>query len=104
MATKLFEGFRKGDKLFNYPLTPETVAEETVKAVLAGKSKHICLPEMAGAGFSASLRFLPVWLQYNTRKGLVKLMTNWKGRLVPQPSDMVQEKKDAEPESFVQLK
>lgn len=37
--TKLFEGFH-GKALY-----PETVAEEIVKAVLAGRSRHLVLPE-----------------------------------------------------------
>jgi len=84
--TALFEGF--GGK----SLYPETVAEEIVKAVLAGKSKHMNLPEAAWL-FAPKLRGLPLWLQYGTRGRLQHLMQGWKGRQVAQPSEAEAEKK-----------
>jgi hypothetical protein len=57
-----------------------------VKAVLAGRSKHLMLP---GAGWyiSQKLRGWPIWMQYGLRKRLVRLMKGWKGRQVGQPSE-----------------
>ena len=77
--TKLFEGFH-GKALY-----PETVAEEIVKAALAGKSKHMVLPE-AGWLIAPRLRGFPVWFQYGLRKRLDNLMSGWRGRQVVQPS------------------
>lgn len=77
--TKLFEGF-DGSALY-----PETVAEEIVKAVFAGKSRHIITPE-SGWLLVPRLRSLPLWVQYGLRKRLVKLMARWQGRQVVQPS------------------
>ncbi|KAH3969206.1 hypothetical protein HBI56_026670 [Parastagonospora nodorum] len=82
--TALFEGF---DSKFLYP---ETVAEEIVKAVLGGKSKHMTLPETAWL-IAPRLRSLPLWMQYGLRKRLDNMMKNWKGRQVVQPS-MAEEK------------
>ena len=79
--TPLFEGF---DSKFLYP---ETVAEEIVKAVLAGRSKHIVLPETVWVAVPM-LRALPSWLQHGMRKNLAHLMTGWKGRQVVQPSEV----------------
>jgi short-subunit dehydrogenase len=59
--TALFEGF---DSKF---LFPETVADEIVKAVLGGKSKHMTLPENAWM-IAPRLRSLPLWMQYGMRK------------------------------------
>jgi len=86
--TALFEGFA-GKALY-----PETVADEIVKAVLAGKSKHMALPETAWH-IVPRVRSMPLWLQYSIRKKTSNLMTNWKGRQVAQPSE-AQEKKDGE--------
>jgi NAD(P)-dependent dehydrogenase (short-subunit alcohol dehydrogenase family) len=86
--TALFEGF-DGKALF-----PETVAEEVVKAVLAGKSRHLVLPEAAWL-LAPKLRALPLWMQYGLRKRMDNMMRNWKGRQVVQPSE-VEEKKDEE--------
>ena len=77
--TKLFEGFGGG------VLFPETVAEEIVKAVFAGRSKHLILPESAW-GIAPKLRGLPVWMQYGLRARLDGLMKGWRGRQVVQPS------------------
>lgn len=79
--TALFEGFG-GNSLY-----PETVAEEIVKAVLGGKSKHLMLPEAAWA-VAPRLRGFPVWLQYGMRKRMDNLMKGWKGRQVAQPSEI----------------
>lgn len=84
--TALFEGF--GGK----SLYPETVAEEIVKAVLSGKSKHMNLPEAAWA-FAPKLRGLPLWLQYGVRGRLDNLMRGWRGRQVVQPSEEKAEEK-----------
>lgn len=78
--TKLFEGFGGG------VLFPETVAEEIVKAVLAGRSKHLILPESAW-GVAPKLRGFPVWMQYGLRARLDGLMKGWRGRQVVQPSE-----------------
>ncbi|OAL01302.1 NAD(P)-binding protein [Phaeosphaeriaceae sp. SRC1lsM3a] len=83
--TALFEGFA-GKALY-----PETVADEIVKAVLAGKSKHMTLPETAWH-IVPRVRSLPLWMQYGMRKKISNLMANWKGRQVVQPSEV--EKKD----------
>ncbi|KAF1848472.1 NAD(P)-binding protein [Cucurbitaria berberidis CBS 394.84] len=79
--TALFEGFG-GRALF-----PETVAEEIVKAVLSGKSKHLTLPEAAWA-FAPRVRGFPLWMQYGMRKRMDHLMRVWKGRQVVQPSEV----------------
>ena len=83
---RLFEGVEDTDKRVSYALQPEAVAEEMVKAVLAGRSKHLMLP---GAGWyiSQKLRGWPIWMQYGLRKRLVRLMEGWKGRQVEQPSE-----------------
>jgi NAD(P)-dependent dehydrogenase (short-subunit alcohol dehydrogenase family) len=86
--TALFEGFHPTGVLF-----PETVAEEIVKAVLAGRSKHMVLPDNASM-VAPSLRGMPPWFQYGIRKGLGKLMKGWKGRQVAQPSE-AEEKEEA---------
>jgi short-subunit dehydrogenase len=83
--TALFEGF---DSKF---LFPETVADEIVKAVLAGQSKHMTLPETAWI-VAPRLRSLPLWMQYGMRKRMDNMMRNWKGRQVAQPS--MEEKKE----------
>jgi short-subunit dehydrogenase len=87
--TALFEGF---DSKFLYP---ETVADEIVKAVLGGKSKHMTLPENAWM-IAPRLRSLPLWMQYGMRKRMDNMMRNWKGRQVAQPSMEGSEKKDGE--------
>ncbi|KAH8725533.1 hypothetical protein GQ44DRAFT_652771 [Phaeosphaeriaceae sp. PMI808] len=78
--TALFEGF---DSKFLYP---ETVAEEIVKAVLGGQSKHITLPGTAWQ-VAPKLRSFPRWMQYSARKRMDNFMKNWKGRQVVQPSE-----------------
>lgn len=78
---------------------PETVAEEIVKAVLGGKSKHLLLPESAWL-VVPRLRSLPLWMQYGLRKKMDNMMKNWKGRQVVQPSETeTQEKKEIVDES-----
>ncbi|KAF2670912.1 dehydrogenase/reductase SDR family member 8 precursor [Microthyrium microscopicum] len=83
--TPLFEGFHKGDRFMNYALEPETVAEEIVRGVLRGQSDHIMLPR--GNAYIAALRAFPLWMQAHVRKDLKKMMINWKGRQVAQPSE-----------------
>lgn len=83
--TKLFEGFD------SKALFPETVAEEIVKAVLAGKSKHVVLPESAW-GIAPKIRGFPVWMQYGMRKRMDNMMKGWKGRQVVQPSEREEKK------------
>jgi short-subunit dehydrogenase len=88
--TKLFEGF---DSKFLYP---ETVAEEIVRAVLGGKSRHITLPETSWF-IVPKIRGWPIWMQYGMRKRMDKFMKNWKGRQVVQPSEQEEgEKKEGE--------
>ncbi|KAJ4375118.1 hypothetical protein N0V83_002202 [Neocucurbitaria cava] len=79
--TKLFEGFD------SKVLHPETVAEEVVKAVLAGKSRHLVLPEAAWL-LAPRLRSFPLWAQYGMRKRMDNLMRGWNGRQVLQPSEV----------------
>jgi len=69
----------------NYALHPETVAEEIVKAVLRGQSDRILLPR--SNAYIANLRGWPDFLQGHVRKDLKKLMKNWRGRQVAQPSE-----------------
>ncbi|KAF1931848.1 NAD(P)-binding protein [Didymella exigua CBS 183.55] len=83
--TKLFEGFD------SKALFAETVAEEIVKAVLGGRSRHMVLPEMAW-GIAPKLRSFPLWMQYGARKRMDNMMKGWNGRQVVQPSE-VEEKK-----------
>ena len=85
--TALFEGF--GDKA----LYPETVADEIVKAVLAGKSASLILPEAAWL-VAPKIRGFPLWMQYGMRKRMDTYMKGWKGRQVAQPSETVEEKKE----------
>jgi short-subunit dehydrogenase len=82
--TALFEGFHPGN-FMNYALHPETVAEEIVKAVLRGQSDRILLPR--SNAYIANLRGWPNFLQGHVRKDLKKLMKNWRGRQVAQPSE-----------------
>jgi short-subunit dehydrogenase len=88
--TALFEGFDPKGVLF-----PETVAEEIVKAVLAGKSKHMIVPNTAWV-LVPRLRGLPPWVQYGIRKRLDKLMKGWRGRQVVQPSEAEEKEKEGE--------
>lgn len=78
--TKLFEGFD------SKALFPETVADEIVKAVLSGKSRHVVLPELSW-GIAPRIRGFPVWMQYGMRKRMDNMMRGWKGRQVVQPSE-----------------
>jgi len=78
--TALFEGFD------SKALFPETVAEEVVKAVLGGKSKHMTLPETAWHT-APRIRSWPLWMQYGLRKRMGHVMKGWKGRQVVQPSE-----------------
>lgn len=84
--TRLFEGFEDTDKRASYALQPKTVAEEMVKAVLAGRSRHLMLP---GAGWytSQKRRGWLIWMQYGLRKRPLRLMKEWKRRQVEQPNE-----------------
>lgn len=84
--TALFEGFNKGDGFVEYPLDPETVAEAIVKAVLAGRSDHICLPK--GNSSVSGLAGWPIFIQASIRKDTWKKMQAWNGRQVLQPSEL----------------
>jgi hypothetical protein len=83
--TALFEGFA-GKALY-----PETVAEEIIKAVFAGKSAQLNLPEVTW-GIVPKVRGWPLWMQYQLRKGLKGHMAQWRGRQVVQPSEKAGEK------------
>lgn len=78
--TKLFEGFD------SKALFPETVADEIVKAILGGRSKHMVLPELTWA-IAPRVRSFPLWMQYGARKRMDNMMRGWKGRQVVQPSE-----------------
>ncbi|KAF2822766.1 NAD(P)-binding protein [Ophiobolus disseminans] len=82
--TALFEGFD------SKALFPETVADEIVKAILQGKSKHVILPETAWH-IAPRIRSWPLWMQYGLRKKM-NPMKEWKGRQVVQPSEAETEK------------
>lgn len=84
-TTSLFAGFHKGDGFMSYPLDPETVAEEIVKAVLRGQSTSIVLPRNSVTVRGA--RNWPIWMQIGLRKDLKKVMKEWRGRQVVQPSE-----------------
>jgi short-subunit dehydrogenase len=86
--TALFEGFD------SKALFPETVAEEIVKAVLAGRSKHLVLPELAW-GVAPKIRGFPLWMQYGMRKRMDNMMKSWKGRQVVQPSEAEEKVEDS---------
>jgi hypothetical protein len=83
--TSLFTGFHSGDGFINYALDPRTVAEEIVKAVLRGRSDHIVLPR--GNSYIAGMRNWPLWMQAHVRKDLRKMMKDYSGRIVAQPSE-----------------
>jgi short-subunit dehydrogenase len=91
--TALFEGF---DSKFLYP---ETVADEIVRAVLAGKSTLMTLPETSWL-IAPQLRGMPLWVQYGMRKRMDKFMKNWKGRQVVQPSEAEEQEKKNEGEGL----
>ncbi|OAL52002.1 NAD(P)-binding protein [Pyrenochaeta sp. DS3sAY3a] len=92
--TKLFEGFD------SKALFPETVADEIVRAVLAGKSRSLILPEAAWL-VAPRLRGFPLWLQYGMRKRMDNLMKGWKGRQVVQPSDAAEKEESKVSDSTV---
>ena len=84
--TALFDGFDPGDGFFSYALAPETVAEEIVRAVTSGESREVVLPAVH-RWFALMVRGVwPAWLQAMLRRDLVKIMRNFKGREVKQPS------------------
>jgi short-subunit dehydrogenase len=84
--TPLFQGFHQGDGFVNYALDPATVAEAIANAVLRGQSDHIILP--VGNSYIAGLRNWPGWMQAHVRKDLKKMMVNWNGRQVQQPTEV----------------
>ena len=90
--TPLFDGFNQGDPFMNYPLDPETVAEDIVRAVLAGKSDHIILPR--NNSLITTIKGWPSWMQIGLRKDMKKMMKEWKGRQVLQPSEIEKKKED----------
>jgi len=98
--TALFDGFNKGDGFMSYPMEVETVAEAIVRAVLAGKSDHIILP-VGNTGIT-SIKGWPTWAQVGLRKDMKKMMKEWKGRQVLQPSEV--EKKALEESTFEEVK
>lgn len=79
--TALFKGFGTPS------LHVETVAEEIVRAVLGGRSRHLLLPENMWLSV-AKMRGWPLWMQYGARKGLDRLMRGFRGRQVVQPSEV----------------
>jgi short-subunit dehydrogenase len=92
--TALFAGFNKGDGFVTYPMEPDTVAEAIVRAVLAGKSDHIILPK--GNTGVTSIKGWPLWAQVGLRKDMKKMMSEWKGRQVDQPSETTEQKEARE--------
>jgi short-subunit dehydrogenase len=84
--TSLFKGFDQGDPFINYPLYPETVAEEIVKSILAGRSRHVNMPG-TGRYVGMGVRGWSEWMQYGLRKRCVNLMKGWDGRQVKQNDD-----------------
>ena len=83
--TALFKGFHAGDGFAQYQLAPETVAEDIAKAVLSGRSANLVLPRN---NFTIlGLRGWPLFMQLSLRGNLTKLMKNWQGRQVVQPSE-----------------
>jgi all-trans-retinol dehydrogenase (NAD+) len=83
--TALFKGFHPGDRFLSYPLDPATVADAIVGAILKGQSDYIILP--VASSFLPGVRNWPTWMQVLMRNDLKKLMVNWNGRQVPQPSE-----------------
>jgi short-subunit dehydrogenase len=83
--TALFQGFHDRDRFLSYPLDPGTVADAIVEAVLKGQSDHIVLP--VANSILAGVRNWPLWMQVLMRNDFKKLMVNWNGRQVPQPSE-----------------
>ena len=83
--TALFKGFHSGDGFAQYVLAPETVAEDIVKTVLKGQSARLILPRNSSSVLG--IRGWPIFLQLGLRSDLGKLMKNWQGRQVVQPSE-----------------
>ena len=83
--TALFAGFHAGDGFMSYQLEPETVAESIVRAILAGRSDHIVLPKNNTT--MSGLKNWPSFMQVFFRQDLKKLMQDWHGRQVVQPSE-----------------
>lgn len=84
--TPLSAGLDEGDGWWMYALRPETVAEEIVKTVLGGRSRHVVLPASAWYA-AAQLRGWPVWVQVGLRKTIARRTKGYRGRQVEQPSE-----------------
>jgi all-trans-retinol dehydrogenase (NAD+) len=78
--TPLFVGYNNEAKFMAPSLEPETVAEEIVKSVLAGKSGQVLIPGIGS--MLALLRGFPHWYQIRLRNKGQSIMTNWHGRQV----------------------
>ncbi|KAF2402532.1 NAD(P)-binding protein [Trichodelitschia bisporula] len=94
--TALFEGFHAGDGFLQYALDPATVAGAIVDSVLAGKSAHVILPR-ANANLMG-LKGWALWLQVGLRGRQRKLMREWRGRQVAQPTEEAEKKEKEEKE------
>lgn len=71
--TGLIDVLTPEDTWFNPLLCPETVAEQLVEQVLAGKSGHIVVPGSSG-WFAKHARSLPGWMQHGLRNRTERLM------------------------------
>lgn len=71
--TALIKDLTPEDSWFNPLLEPETVADNIVSSVLAGRSKRVVVPGSAG-WCSVTLRGWPLWLQSGMRNYLERLM------------------------------
>lgn len=71
--TGLIDVLTPEDTWFNPLLCPETVAEQLVEQVLAGKSGHIVVPGSSG-WFAKHARSLPGWMQHALRNRTERLM------------------------------
>jgi all-trans-retinol dehydrogenase (NAD+) len=78
--TPLFQGYNNQAQFLLPSLEPETVAEEIVKKVLAGKSGQVIIP--GAGGLLTLLRGFPHWYQVRLRARGENIMTNWHGRQV----------------------
>lgn len=78
--TPLFTGYQNDSPFLVPTLEVETVAEEIVKKVLAGKSGQVIVP---GFGVTLTwLRGMPSWYQNRLRNKGVNIMKKWNGRQV----------------------
>src|ERR1700709_1122977 len=92
--TPLFQGYNNTAKFLLPSLEPETVAEEIVKKVLAGKSGQVIIP--GAGGLLTLLRGFPHWYQLRVPSQGQNIMTNWHGRQV---IDLDKWKEDKDKES-----